>query len=632
MNTGTSGGRPPATTARGPEQALAARLFAPAERWGWEYRAPSRRVRPARTAPVATLPLPHTAARVCRSYERFTPRDAALLGLVFSAGAVALATHGAAWDARMAAGQGGQDSFATLHLAAWAPYLALVAALLLARALLVAVAVRVTLRRWASAVAEAHRLHATALDAWAAAEAQAREAEEGRQRSEPQWFAIRPAVLRHLDVFGGTPESWRCLLVSAGCSLLGSGGEVVVVDLSQADIARDLVRAAEADGRPYDEVTLPEGSVITDMFDGLGPDRVADVLAETVHGSADRADHDRLGLDNRLLGSVCGALDAPLTVARICAGLRVLLHAEPAPGAPGAGLGEEEYDRIAALFTESYLQHAAARVTALESALHPLAALGRDTGARPTARHAPRARLQMVRITEDASSFSAQAAAHLVLQLLLSGMRGEQGEAGGPAGGRTLVVAAADELRGTQVEKLAQAARRRGVRLVLLFRHLRDDAEKMLGGGDTAYFMRLGNAAEATRAAEYIGREHRFVIHQSSLAVTDGTSESVNTGRSASLSHSAGSARHGGSSTTSSTSTTSTGTTTGESYALADSTGRQRVYEFAVEPSDLQALADHFFVFLDPSRSGPRARVGNCDPRLLERDTTADHPAEPVRP
>src|SRR5262249_40019211 len=76
----------------------------------------------------------------------------------------------------------------------------------------------------------------------------------------------------------------------------------------------------------------------------------------------------------------------------------------------------------------------------------------------------------------------------------------------------TVIVAGADRLRHRHLERLSDACERAGVRLAYLFRHLRDEAELLLGSTTTTVFMRLGNHREAERAANFIGRGHRFVL------------------------------------------------------------------------------------------------------------------------
>jgi hypothetical protein len=69
---------------------------------------------------------------------------------------------------------------------------------------------------------------------------------------------------------------------------------------------------------------------------------------------------------------------------------------------------------------------------------------------------------------------------------------------------RSLVIAGADEVSHLHIERLTELCERREIRLVLLFRHLRDSAALAIGNG-TVGFMRLANHQEARQAAEFIG-------------------------------------------------------------------------------------------------------------------------------
>ena len=166
-------------------------------------------------------------------------------------------------------------------------------------------------------------------------------------------------------------------------------------------------------------------------------------------------------------------------------------------------------------------------------------------------------------------------------------------------------------------ERLADACERRGVPLTLMFRHLRDDSIGMLGGGAAA-FMRLGNHAEADQAAAYIGRYHTFVV--SSYTVTRGGSQT-------------------------STHTTGPGASQNwsRSWSQADRTiwseieARQRVYEFAVEPTVLQNLPEYAMLLADRSGGALQLRAVECDPSIaalpgasaVPPDVAADQPELP---
>lgn len=219
-------------------------------------------------------------------------------------------------------------------------------------------------------------------------------------------------------------------------------------------------------------------------------------------------------------------------------------------------------------------------------------------------------------------------------------------------------------LQRRHLEQLAQVCERRGSQLVLLHPHLRDAAEQMIGGGTVA-FMKLGNHQEANVAADFIGREHSFVLHSltdtegrtvnTSVAKTVGSSvsrgttysESVTRGRnwgsSSSTSYQGGanpfssssSTNSGGSySETTGTSTSvtystneSTTHTTGDSDSTSLATGRQRVYEYVLEPTQLQALAE-FSLLVVERRAGGAVLVhpADCNPNIVFLDRVSMTP------
>lgn len=201
----------------------------------------------------------------------------------------------------------------------------------------------------------------------------------------------------------------------------------------------------------------------------------------------------------------------------------------------------------------------------------------------------------------------------------------------------------------------------------------------MIGGGAVA-FMRLGNHEDATRAADFIGRDHRFVLSQitknvggneshtstdtegvgdsesTSTSRTTGTSRSWGTSRSSGTTYSGGEmfglfpdrstnyqrgSNRGGSTNTSDTVGTSTSTSRNWSaaYSYAEGTNwsdadtTQRVYEYAVEPVTLQHLPDHALLLVESAPGGGRAITPvECDPAIitLERVTTGPLPDPPA--
>jgi hypothetical protein len=186
----------------------------------------------------------------------------------------------------------------------------------------------------------------------------------------------------------------------------------------------------------------------------------------------------------------------------------------------------------------------------------------------------------------------------------------------------------------------------------VLFRHLREDALHLLGGG-TAAFMRLGNHAEAEQAASYIGRQHRFVLSQltATLGGNQGITRTDTDGRGDGASYtSSWQELHLGHGTASRGTSTSRNWSTAQSWAdgtsWSDAATTQRVYEYAVEPAVLQNLPDHALLLAVPDTAGPRLRAVECDPAIaalpglaarapapaLQPGTAQPPPARPGRP
>jgi hypothetical protein len=508
-----------------------------------------------------------------------------------------------------------------LNFAGWSIFFYL-AAVLLGSSAAVAIAGRgARLQRlerarvaWLTGAVAANERHFRAQAGWLASLQEHREQADQQAATARRWFGIQPSTAhQHVDLFGGTAEGWRAYLLTAGSAVLGCGGRLHVVDLSDDDVSQPLREAARRAGYSCSLVELPAAAGRLDALAGLTPDTVADLLVTTVHGQDREIDHERQLTDARILTDICRILAAPLSIARISAALRVVQR-RPDPAAEC--LSEVECDRLLDTFGETFRRTAESRIAALEAMLHRVSSVGADIGTGEAAPE-PDARLQVVAVRRGALGAADALLSHLVAQLLIHRL------AAVDQGSRTLVLAGVDILKVPQVERLDQVARRYGIRLVCLYRHLRDDAEKLLGGGDMVVFMRLGNAQEASNAAEFIGREYKFVIHQTSLSDTSGTSstqnfsEQVSTGKTTSPGFLPNS--------TNVNRSKSLSTSTGSTDSLADSASRQRVYEFAVEPGDLQSLPPTMFVFIDPARRrGPRARVGECNPLLAGLPVAAE--------
>jgi hypothetical protein len=406
---------------------------------------------------------------------------------------------------------------------------------------------------------------------WGQRRAAARRAMINRMAARPQWVPIGRAAPDRLDVYGGSGRGWSLLLVTLGASLLGAGTRLTVLDLSRQEVAQPLCAVAERHGRTV-RVVRPTGAAAPNLLAGLDAREVAEALVDAAHAAAE-ASPETHSLDLRLLTEVCQVLAPALSVARVCAGLRVLLGSEP-----GSALTEGEFERLTGLRGQIVRASAEPRLAILEARLHQLgSAPGADDPLVDVG-----AELCLVEIGEDGGDATAALLGPLALQILLHRARRS------PRGG-ALVVAGADLVPRAQLERVDRIAQRHGVRLVCLFQRLRDDAEQLIGGGGPVVLMRLGNAAEAARAADFIGREHRFVLHQLTLTAGTGTTEGF-----------------------------AESTRDDVHTSLREAAARRRTYELSVEPRELQILPETAVFVVDPVRQrGPRAVLADCNPWLI---------------
>lgn len=479
--------------------------------------------------------------------------------------------------------------------------------------------------RWAGEALEGQRGFREAHAGWVARRAEHERAGLKGDVDAPRWTPLRPATTERVDVFGGGAPSWASLLAASGTSLIGSGARVSVLDLTQDGVTRPLVAALERSSVPARTVTLPEQLSELNPLAGLTPEEIGIGLAEAVHAADPEAPAEARAVDATVLQQTAETLtEGPITLWRLHAGLRALLRQDV------AGLEPTERAALTDLLGETVRRSAEPRIFRLSADLQRLAtrAAGGGDPLRLVDFDAP---LQVVELSDEESDLTGELLRQLLFQLALRQVRtlpvADDRQ-------RVVIVAGADTLRRSHVERLDQLARRRNVRFVLLFRHLRDDATDLLGGGDAVIFMRLGNAREAEAAATFIGKEHRFVAGQftvsrtrsasisTSVSTTESTSvqRSVTSGEEESTSESEGTSRSEGRSATEQA-----------GVSVGDSVSYQRVYEYTVTPNLLQTLSPTAFVLVDP-RDPDGPRLGECDPALLDEPDVVDAPPPALPP
>jgi hypothetical protein len=455
-------------------------------------------------------------------------------------------------------------------------------------------------------------------------------AELARLAGQPEWgSATVPA--RRTDIFGGTLAGWQALLTVHGASLLAQQ-PLLAVDLTGRHAAGLLTTTAQRTGIPAAVYRLPHDLGRCGLLAELSPAQFADAIVEAVHAGAPGGARTDRAIDIEVLQALAGALAGrAVTPQRLAAAARAALgHV-----IPGGILSPAEQELLAGdLFPAAYRQQITASLTRLNAVLAKLAAYAADGWPAQPARYT------CLAMDAGQHTVTGEVLAALVVQWLT--VQVTAATSSPPA----VIIAGADKITEEHLERLTDACELRGVPVTLLFRHLRDDAAGMLGGGTTA-FMRLGNHTEAEQAAAYIGRRHTFVVSSftatrgGNQTSTHGGSDGYGTGGSSSDARTrgwqgagvlGGGGTSGGRTRTNGTSTSRNWST---SWSQADGTNwseaeaRQRVYEYAVEPTALQNLPDYALLLADRSGATLRLRAVECDPAIITFPGASTVPLEP---
>jgi hypothetical protein len=359
----------------------------------------------------------------------------------------------------------------------------------------------------------------------------------------------------------------------------------------------------------------------------LSPAQFADAFAEAIHAGAPAGARSDRAVDVRVLEQLSAALGDWITPTRLAAATQAALG-HPVP--PGLLSSHEEALIGGDLFPRDYRQQISPNLVRLDAFLVDLA---RFTGYAAPVR--PSAPAYYTCLALDGGARSARIELLTALAIGWLTVQVSASNATAPA----VIIAGADEITRPHLERLASACERRGVPLTVLFRHLREDALAMLGGG-TAAFMRLGHHAEAEQAASYIGRQHKCVLSQLTAtwggnqtftrSDTQGYSDGDNSSRSRQEFHLGFGTRTRGTSTSRNWSASQSWA---DGASWSDAAATQRVYEYAVEPAVLQNLPDHALLLAVRRPAGPRLQAVECAPDIAAlADVSSRPPAHPSMP
>ncbi|WP_163549547.1 hypothetical protein [Candidatus Frankia nodulisporulans] len=625
---------------------LVARIFSPAERWGWEF------------AP-AHPPVPHPEAHQPPSQFPVPPPD--LRGLEFRRQYLARKV----WKPAV----GGLLTLSGLGALGESPggglFILIIGVALIVWYVLPLTALSRQKKEYLAAYeAElARRQHEFqgVYAAWQQRVHQHDEAERHRVATAMDFYPLDPLGPARVDVFGGTGAGWTSILATGGASLLGGGAGILLLDLSEQSVGAGLVMLANeaanaaAQASPVEVRELPAALERLGLLDGLEPREIAELLADAFdadrRGGGDRA---LRAIDVNILRVATSSIHAPVTFARLAAALRILDNQSTAihEGVFDAyeidalqqrlhDLGQREWtaEQIGFLRTELETLAGAEPATA--------AATSKAAEVDPAARWWPRGGLRVLGTTSAGRDSSARrkllidrVLVQTLLYRLRNDARGMDGDVGDVA-----VIAGADQLGQETLTALTQQAERAQVRLILLFKSLSNDAQALIGTGHSAaIFMRLGNAREAAAAAEHIGRGFRFVLSQvtnqvgtsftegfaNSYGEQDGTSYTEGTGGSRGLGaggHTSGDNWNQSTTTSHSASWTNTVNVSNTVNQNAGTT-MQREKDFMVDPTTLQSLAATAFILVGTGGGPGRVRPGDCNPGLVLLPRVASTPRD----
>jgi len=316
-------------------------------------------------------------------------------------------------------------------------------------------------------------------------------AELARLAIQPEWdSATIPA--RRTDVFGGTLAGWQALLTVHGASLLASG-PLLAIDLTGQHAAVMLTAAVKRMGIAAISYELPQDLGRCGMLSELSPAQLAAAVAEALHASVPAGARTDRAVDTRVLQQLASILNGGVvTPQRLAAAIRAALG----QAVPGGMLSAGEQELLTTdLFPPGYREGIGATLVRLDAVMAELAAYASDGWPAQPAHYT------CLTLGGGPRTAAGEVLTALVAQWLTVQVSGAARDA--PA----VIIAGADEINRLQLERLADACEMRGVPITLLFRHLREGAAGMLGGGTTA-FMRLGNHTEAEQAAAYLGPRH----------------------------------------------------------------------------------------------------------------------------
>jgi hypothetical protein len=411
-----------------------------------------------------------------------------------------------------------------------------------------------------------------------------------------RWYPVcLPDGVQRVDVAGGTPSGWSALLATAGAHRLAAGGEVTVIDLSEAPVGLDLLGFARASGIDPLVWVLPDD--LPRLGPGPGPDTLAGVISLTGgDGGDDQASARDLAVDRAIADRVIDVLGAAATVASVAAGLRALARiGDPEDVASGL-LSAGQADRLGGLVGADD-RVVRERAWVLEARLRKLAAAGTDPA------DLRRAALRVVAIGQRAADGPL-----LGTYLAVTLTHALRGTPPGRPWQHAVFVFGADRLPGDVLDGLGDVCESTGTGLVLAFRAVPPQRWR----GRAAIAVMRQPTAEAARAVgERLATGHRFVLSQ----LTETVGQSVGDTCAGSYTSAAGSpgATAGGPVGAALSTGTTWGAATAEAVSDGEPPAMRRSRELPADAGELQHLPPSAMIIGD---HGGQAVLADANPGI----------------
>lgn len=489
-------------------------------------------------------------------------------------------------------------------------------------------------RKWSAEVNRRRAVFERERSEWQQKVAAHDEAERRRCEEDDVWFPIRPANRDgRIDIFGGVPGGWAALLTTSGCSLLSQGNAVTILDFSDTGVSAALRAMAAAAGYPVKEVNLADGLEKIDVVSELDADGAQEVLGGALSSIGDERHEPRglRSLDGDLLSIILRSIERPYSMAKIAAGVRLLLGRDKGIG--GVLSESERREIVEEIDFVKSRGRAFERLSELSIELDLASAMGSsgETGADLSAE----AGLQVY-----TTGGTAERKKELIEALMVHALAYRVGRAGRGSGDATVVIVGADAFTIRSLERISKRVTNAGVRLVCLFEHLRGDLHDLVGvGGSSTIFMQLSNNKEAAAASNFIGREHALKLNQVTLNVgvalsdSEGETSGWQSGDSETFTGMPTPFRKDRYFNVSRSFGTSYSDTWSKTKSIASSESEQRgiaigrTYDLVLEPTELQGLPPTAFILVEPARGERRVVAGDCNPGIVLLDrVSSDYP------